>query len=184
MVCPGPAPTDGLLFSKPPPSCERETELHRRPARAAFCFRARRGFIRFVAIEAGVYDSGTGRRVPKIQLFTIEELFAGKQPQIPLMERGFKAARARSTRRSRGVRALAPPPASRGEGALLPHVFTLNRSAWSETLSSLTCQGRPCLPISSMKGLEGSCSTLKTPLPFQSPLNIIIAPTTGGTPVV
>ena len=25
-------------------------------------------------------------------LFTIEELFAGKAPKIPLMERGFKAA--------------------------------------------------------------------------------------------
>jgi site-specific DNA-methyltransferase (adenine-specific) len=44
------------------------------------------------AAGAGLYDSGTGRKVPKIQLFTIEELFAGKQPQIPLMERGFKAA--------------------------------------------------------------------------------------------
>jgi hypothetical protein len=44
------------------------------------------------AAGAGLYDSGTGRKVPIIQLFTIEELFAGKQPQIPLMERGFKAA--------------------------------------------------------------------------------------------
>ena len=30
--------------------------------------------------------------MPKLQLFTIEELFAGKKPQIPLVERGFKAA--------------------------------------------------------------------------------------------
>ena len=40
---------------------------------------------------AGLYDGRTGK-VPKIQLFTIEELFAGKKPQIPLMERGFKTA--------------------------------------------------------------------------------------------
>jgi len=44
------------------------------------------------AAGAGLYDSGTGRKVPKIQLFTIEELFAGKTPQIPLVERGFKQA--------------------------------------------------------------------------------------------
>lgn len=44
------------------------------------------------AAGAGLYDSGTGKKVPKIQLFTIEELFAGKKPDIPLVERGFKAA--------------------------------------------------------------------------------------------
>ena len=33
-----------------------------------------------------------GRPASAIQLFTIEELFAGKKPQIPLMERGFKTA--------------------------------------------------------------------------------------------
>lgn len=43
------------------------------------------------AASAGLYDGPTGK-VPKIQLFTIEQLFAGKKPQIPLMERGFKAA--------------------------------------------------------------------------------------------
>ena len=43
------------------------------------------------AAGAGLYDGPTGK-VPKIQLFTIEDLFAGKKPQIPLMERGFKAA--------------------------------------------------------------------------------------------
>lgn len=43
------------------------------------------------AAAAGLYDGPTGK-VPKLQLFTIEELFAGKKPQIPLMERGFKAA--------------------------------------------------------------------------------------------
>ena len=43
------------------------------------------------ATGAGLYDGPTGK-VPKIQLFTIEELFGGKKTQIPLMERGFKAA--------------------------------------------------------------------------------------------
>lgn len=43
------------------------------------------------AAAAGLYDGPTGK-VPKIQLFTIEELFAGKKPKIPLMERGFKTA--------------------------------------------------------------------------------------------
>jgi site-specific DNA-methyltransferase (adenine-specific) len=43
------------------------------------------------AAGAGLYDGPTGK-VPKIQLFTIEELFAGKKTQIPLMERGFKTA--------------------------------------------------------------------------------------------
>ena len=43
------------------------------------------------AAGAGLYDDPTGK-VPKIQLFTIEELFAGKATQIPLMERGFKTA--------------------------------------------------------------------------------------------
>ena len=42
-------------------------------------------------VDAGLYNGPTGK-VPKIQLFTIEELFAGKKPQIPLMERGLKAA--------------------------------------------------------------------------------------------
>ena len=42
------------------------------------------------AAGAGLYDGPTGK-VPKIQLLTIEELFAGKKPKIPLVERGFKA---------------------------------------------------------------------------------------------
>ena len=41
------------------------------------------------AAGAGLYDGATGK-VPKIQLFTIEELFGGQKPKIPLMERGFK----------------------------------------------------------------------------------------------
>ena len=44
------------------------------------------------AAAAGLYDGPTGK-VPKIQLFTIEDLFAGKNPQDSRsMERGFKAA--------------------------------------------------------------------------------------------
>ena len=43
------------------------------------------------AAGAGLYDGPTGK-VPKLQLLTIEELFAGKKPKIPLMERGFKTA--------------------------------------------------------------------------------------------
>ncbi len=43
------------------------------------------------AAGAGLYGGPTGK-VPKIQLFTIEELFADKKPRIPLIERGFKTA--------------------------------------------------------------------------------------------
>jgi site-specific DNA-methyltransferase (adenine-specific) len=41
------------------------------------------------AAGAGLYEGLTGK-VPKIQLFTIEELLAGKRPRIPLVERAFK----------------------------------------------------------------------------------------------
>lgn len=43
------------------------------------------------AAGAGIYEGPTGK-VPKIQIVTIEDLFAGKQPKVPLPERGFKAA--------------------------------------------------------------------------------------------
>ena len=43
------------------------------------------------AAGAGLQDTLIGK-VPKIQLLTVEDLFAGKTPKIPLMERGFKAA--------------------------------------------------------------------------------------------
>ncbi len=43
------------------------------------------------AAGAGLYDGPTGK-VPKIQIVTIEDLFAGKQPKVPLPERGLKAA--------------------------------------------------------------------------------------------
>jgi DNA modification methylase len=48
--------------------------------------------MRKEAAGAGLYDTGLGKKVPKIQLFTIQDLFAGKKPDIPLMESGFKAA--------------------------------------------------------------------------------------------
>ena len=41
------------------------------------------------AAGAGLYEGPTGK-VPKIQLFTIEELLVGKRPRIPLVERAFK----------------------------------------------------------------------------------------------
>ncbi len=41
------------------------------------------------AAGAGLYEGLTGK-VPKIQLFTIEELLGGKRPSIPLIERAFK----------------------------------------------------------------------------------------------
>lgn len=43
------------------------------------------------AAAAGLYDGPTGK-VPKIQILTIEQIFAGKRPNVPLMERSFKAA--------------------------------------------------------------------------------------------
>jgi len=64
------------------------------------------------------------------------------------------------------------------------HVVTAKSSGCSAGLMSLTCQGNPCLPSSSRNGLAGNCSTFKTPLPDHAPLNNIMAPTMGGTPVV
>ncbi len=43
------------------------------------------------AAAAGIYDGPTGK-VPKIQIITIEDIFAGKRPRVPLMERSFKQA--------------------------------------------------------------------------------------------
>lgn len=40
---------------------------------------------------AGLYEVH-GKKIPKIQLFTIESLFAGQRPRILLVESGFKAA--------------------------------------------------------------------------------------------
>lgn len=44
------------------------------------------------AIKAGYYETYHGK-FPKIQILTIEELFAGKEPNIPLIDRTvFKKA--------------------------------------------------------------------------------------------
>lgn len=44
------------------------------------------------AVKAGFYETEHGR-FPKLQIFTIEELFAGKRPQLPwLDQRAFKQA--------------------------------------------------------------------------------------------
>ena len=48
------------------------------------------------AAGAGLYEGPTGK-VPKIQLFTIEELLAGKRPRVPLAERAFKATAVEDT---------------------------------------------------------------------------------------
>ena len=48
------------------------------------------------AAGAGLYDGPTGK-VPKIQLFTIEELLGGKRPRIPLVERAFKVTAVEDT---------------------------------------------------------------------------------------
>jgi hypothetical protein len=84
--------------------------------------------------------------------------------------------------RNLGIRPVARP--TKMGRVRVDYVLTLNRSACSVGLSSRWCQRRPWRPSSSRKGFDGSCSTLNTPEPFHAPLNIIIAPTTGGTPVV
>lgn len=38
------------------------------------------------AAAAGLYDCGHAAKYPRIQLFTIEQLFAGKKPNIPLVD--------------------------------------------------------------------------------------------------
>jgi hypothetical protein len=48
------------------------------------------------AAGAGLYDGPTGK-VPKIQLFTIEELLGGQRPRIPLVERAFKMTEVEDT---------------------------------------------------------------------------------------
>jgi site-specific DNA-methyltransferase (adenine-specific) len=50
------------------------------------------------SIKAGFYETGFHGRVPKIQIFTIEELFAGKKPQIPFIDTtAFRKARQEET---------------------------------------------------------------------------------------
>jgi site-specific DNA-methyltransferase (adenine-specific) len=53
--------------------------------------------MRREAAGAGLYDTGLGKKVPKIQILTIANLFDGKRPDVPLMDRGFRTA-ARETR--------------------------------------------------------------------------------------
>jgi site-specific DNA-methyltransferase (adenine-specific) len=48
------------------------------------------------AAGAGLYEGPTGK-VPKIQLFTIQELLGGKRPRIPLVERAFKVTEVEDT---------------------------------------------------------------------------------------
>jgi site-specific DNA-methyltransferase (adenine-specific) len=51
------------------------------------------------AIKAGYYETDFGK-YPKIQILTVEELFAGKQPQIPLVDSSaFKKAAVESTQK-------------------------------------------------------------------------------------
>lgn len=42
--------------------------------------------MRKEAAAAGLYDCGHKKKYPRLQLFTIEELFAGKKPDIPLVD--------------------------------------------------------------------------------------------------
>ena len=49
------------------------------------------------AIKSGFYETDFGK-YPKIQILTIEELFAGKKPQIPLVDpSAFKQAKKEKT---------------------------------------------------------------------------------------
>lgn len=49
------------------------------------------------AVQAGYYETPYGK-YPKIQILTIEELFAGKKPQIPLIDpTAFKKAAVEDT---------------------------------------------------------------------------------------
>ena len=46
------------------------------------------------AVKTGYYESPHHGKFPKIQILTVEELFAGKRPKIPFVDSSaFKAAR-------------------------------------------------------------------------------------------
>lgn len=51
------------------------------------------------AASAGVYEAADGRSYPRLQIFTLAELFLGHRPKIPLLDRqaGFKQASREST---------------------------------------------------------------------------------------
>jgi site-specific DNA-methyltransferase (adenine-specific) len=52
------------------------------------------------ATKAGFYDTTYHGKVPKIQILTIAELFAGKKPQIPFIDpTTFRRARTEETAR-------------------------------------------------------------------------------------
>jgi site-specific DNA-methyltransferase (adenine-specific) len=52
------------------------------------------------AMKAGLYDTAYHGKVPKIQILTIAELFAGKKPQIPFIDPStFRRARQEETAR-------------------------------------------------------------------------------------
>jgi len=51
------------------------------------------------AASAGVYEAADGRSYPRLQIFTLAEIFLGHRPKIPLLDRqaGFKQASREST---------------------------------------------------------------------------------------
>lgn len=54
--------------------------------------------MRKEAVSAGFYETPYHGKIPKIQIFTIEELFAGKKPQIPMIDpETFKKAQKEDT---------------------------------------------------------------------------------------
>jgi len=55
------------------------------------------------AVKAGFYETPHHGKVPKLQIFTIEELFAGKRPQIPFVDpESFKKAAREKSRAEQG----------------------------------------------------------------------------------
>ncbi|HZL57610.1 MAG TPA: hypothetical protein VFC21_11035, partial [Bryobacteraceae bacterium] len=53
------------------------------------------GPMKTEAVRAGYYETPYGK-YPKLQIFTITDLLAGKQPKIPLIEQSFKKAQKES----------------------------------------------------------------------------------------
>lgn len=49
------------------------------------------------AAKAGFYEPPHHPKVPRIQIITIEDLFAGRKPQVPMMESAFKKAARENT---------------------------------------------------------------------------------------
>ena len=60
------------------------------------------GPMKTEAVKAGFYESPHHGKFPKIQILTIDELFAGKKPKIPFVDiAAFKAARRENTTQQR-----------------------------------------------------------------------------------